>query len=109
MLTTVITTVLSVLAGGAITFYVSRRYYREASKDLVREAGRLREQNNLMLRALQEFSQTGDVEYNANPDTGEPEGLSMKRTATSSMGISDSVSVKLTRGEKPPEEEPQSD
>ena len=105
MLTTAITTVLSVFVGGLITWLVSRRYYQKASEDLEAEAGRLRAQSNLVLRALREFSVTGDVEYNANPETGEPEGLSIKRTATSHLGISDDANVEVRRDEpeNPPE------
>lgn len=74
---TAITTVLSVLVGGLITLLVSRRYYRKASEDLEREARKLREQSSLMLSALREMSITGNVEYNRDPETGEPKGLVM--------------------------------
>ena len=86
MLTTIITTLVSLLVGGAITWAVSRSYYQKASADLVREAARLREQTNLMLWALWEYSGTGSVKYNTDPETGEPKGLSVKRTATGHVG-----------------------
>lgn len=87
--------------GGLITWAVSRRYYRKASKDLAAEAGRLREQSNLMLHALQEFSVTGNVEYNRDLETGEPKGLHMKRTATSHMGIGEGGARAETRTAEP--------
>ncbi|MDP8953303.1 MAG: hypothetical protein M3N18_13925 [Actinomycetota bacterium] len=95
---------VSLVLGGLITLLVSRGYYRKASDDLVREAGKLREQNNLMLRALQEFSQSGNVvEYNADPETGEPKGLHIKRTigATSKSNVSLDTQV-IRAGGSPP-------
>lgn len=103
----IITTVLSVIVGGAITAYFSRRYYEKASKELEAEASKLRAQSNLMLRALQEFSTTGDVEYKTNAETGEPEGLSVKRTAKGHMGKSGGeahVEMGRTESEAPAEE-----
>jgi hypothetical protein len=47
------------------------------------------------------------VEYNTNPDTGEPEGLHIKRTINDSVGINDNVSIRIRRGEpEPPAEQP---
>ncbi len=105
MLTTVITTVLSVLAGGAITAYFSRRYYQKASDDLNTAADGLREESEklerfsiLMLRAIEELGASGTVELNRDPDTGEPIGLQF-RVGMASGGTSNvTLDAQVIRG-----------
>ncbi len=76
-------TVVGVLAGGAITFAVSRRYYRKASEDLRQEAGDLRQETTEIRKRSEELQRyvlllidllddAGVVEVNRDPQTGEP-------------------------------------
>ncbi|MDP9456057.1 MAG: hypothetical protein M3Q60_09755 [Actinomycetota bacterium] len=48
----VLITVLSVLVGGLITAYFSRRYYVKASEDLKQETDHLKRYNIMLLRLL---------------------------------------------------------
>ena len=48
-----ILTILSVLAGGLLTFIAARIYYEKASKDLVKESEDLKRLNIIMLRAME--------------------------------------------------------
>jgi hypothetical protein len=47
-------TILSVLIGGAITWLVAWVYYRDASKQLIAETSKLRKALNLMIRGMEE-------------------------------------------------------
>jgi hypothetical protein len=76
-------TVVGVLAGGAITFAVSRRYYRKASEDLRQEAGDLRQETTEIRRRSEELlryvrllidllEDAGVIAVERDPRTGEP-------------------------------------
>jgi len=89
-----------VIAGGLITWYFSRRYYKRASDDLNATAERLQEESDrlkrfsiLMLRAIEELGASGNVELNRDPETGEPIGLHFRRTLNVSSGSNVSMSA----------------
>ena len=105
MAATVLTTFVSLFVGGMITWIVSRQYYRKASEDLREEASALREQTNVVLRALQEHSITGNVEYNTNPDTGEPEGIVIRRTVNDPLGTTDNAQPELSNEDRDADEQ----
>jgi hypothetical protein len=67
----VVIALLSILIGGVITWLVSRFYYVRASKDLAKEAEKLRALTELMLRGMES---TDRVKYNHDPQ-GEPIGI----------------------------------
>lgn len=46
--------VIAVLVGAAITWYFSRRYYKKAGADLVKEASELRHLSTIMLNAMED-------------------------------------------------------
>jgi hypothetical protein len=48
--TSIVTTVLSVIIGGLITAYFSRRYYVKASGDLTKEAEELKQETDKLRR-----------------------------------------------------------
>lgn len=113
LLLTVLThPLVSLVLGGLITLYVSRRYYQKASKDLNdamgglhEESKKLRDRNDLIFRALREFSQSGNViEYNEDPETGEPIGLHIKRAigVTAKSNVSLDKQVTRAGGGPPP-------
>lgn len=52
MALTIILTLLSVAAGGIITFLTTRQYYEKASKDLEREAVELRKYSVMLINLL---------------------------------------------------------
>jgi type II secretory pathway component PulJ len=68
---TIVTALLSMLVGGAITWLVSRSYYLRASEDLTKEANNLRHLTELMLRGMEA---AGWVKYNRNAE-GKPVGI----------------------------------
>jgi hypothetical protein len=83
---TAATTVGSVGAGGLVTWYFSKRYYKRASDDLNVAAKELKEESDklerfsiLMLRAVEELGASGTVELNRDPETGEPIGLQFRK------------------------------
>ncbi len=67
----VVIALLSILVGGVITWLVSRFYYVRASRDLAKEADKLRALTELMLRGMES---TNRVKYNRDPQ-GEPIGI----------------------------------
>jgi len=82
---------LSVLIGALVTWLVARIYYVKASKELRKEAEKLRHLNELILRALEEAD---GVKITRNK-AGEPIGLVIKLAGGSSIkiGLSGSLTV----------------
>lgn len=80
--------VIAVLVGAFITWYFSRRYYKKAGADLVKEAAELRHLSTIMLNAMED---AGLVKLNRN-EAGEPVGRIVEMSAlfeggsTMSMG-----------------------
>jgi len=79
-------TALAIFAGGVLTWLFSRRMSQEV---------------RLILRALAEMAETGDVEFRRDAK-GRIVGFNLKRSVSDDVGVSDSVDVKL---EAPPEQE----
>jgi hypothetical protein len=70
LLLTIITTLISVLVGGLITWRVSYTYYKKSADELKIEANKLRKHNTLMLHALEnaglaEFTKDSEGDYTA--------------------------------------------
>lgn len=63
--------ILGIVVGAVVTWIVADRYYRRASKDLVKEAAELKNLNILILRALEN---AGFAELNKD-ENGKPVGL----------------------------------
>jgi hypothetical protein len=87
-------TIVSLLVGGAITFFVSRGYYLKASEDLRQSAGALRQETTEIRKRSEELQRyvlllidllddAGVVEVNRNPQTGEPLTVRLIRTTHS--------------------------
>lgn len=111
LLLTAATTLGSVIAGGLITWYFSRRYYKQASEDLNATAERLQGESErlkrfsiLMLRAIEELGASGTVELNRDPETGEPIGLQFRvgMTASGTSNVSLDPQVISSGNSAPP-------
>lgn len=74
MIASIIATVVSLAAGGALTFLVSRHYYLKASEELLLESKRLRDLTNMVIRGLHN---AGLVEYTWD-EKGNPKGVMIK-------------------------------
>jgi hypothetical protein len=85
-----------VVAGAILGAVISLALSWWDRRQLKTQTEKLREYNMIMLRLLDDVGkQTGLVEVNWDSETGEPIGIKLKRTATSSVGIVDSVSHQL--------------
>jgi uncharacterized membrane protein YccC len=103
---------LEVLIGALISWVASWVFYRRSSEDLRKEAKALREQTralreqtNRVLEALREHSISGEVGYETNPETGEPEGIAKKRTATDSLGVNDDAQAEPSTEDRDAEQD----
>ena len=72
------TGLLSILVGALIALFVSMLYYKQASKELIKETTELRRLNNLMLRGMEE---AGWVELNKD-ERGNIKGYKLKLSGT---------------------------
>jgi hypothetical protein len=89
-------TILSVLAGGLITWYVSWRYYKKAGDELRHEASELSAWNTLLSRGLEE---AGLVTFTRDP-SGKPTGVDLHLAG--SMAAKPTLSGTLTtEGSRP--------
>ncbi len=91
---TIIIALLSILVGGLITWLVSRFYYIRASNDLSKEANRLREFTELMLRGMEA---AGWVEYNRD-DRGNPIGIVFKGSVEETAHATDEANATVILG-----------
>jgi hypothetical protein len=84
---------IGVIIGGTITFLVARYYYQRATKDLKKEATKLRELNTLILRGMEE---SGQVKWNKDNE-GNIVGLviNFKATSAEHSVIAEKVEVKV--------------
>ena len=48
-----LTTILATMIGAAISAYLANHYYKKATKDLLIQVGLLKDQNNIMLRSME--------------------------------------------------------
>ena len=93
-LTTIFIALLSTLVGGLITWFVSRFYYVQASKDLSKEANDLRQLTELMLRGMEE---AGWVEYKRD-DEGNTLGMVFRKSIRETAHATDKVEATLIPG-----------
>ncbi len=77
MIFNVLISVVAVLVGAVITWYLSRRYYKKAGADLVKEAAELRHLSTIMLNAMEDG---GLVKLNRS-ETGQIVGRRIEATA----------------------------
>jgi len=80
--------------GAAITFLVSRYYYKRASEDLMKKASKLIKKIDLILRAMEE---AGAVEWNKD-EQGNIIGIVLKLSG--SINIKSDAHGKLTKAPK---------
>jgi hypothetical protein len=92
--TNVVIALLSILVGGVITWLVSRFYYVRASKDLAKEAEKLRALTELMLRGMES---AGWVKYNRDA-RGEPTGIIFEKSGGVTSHPSGSGTDTVIRG-----------
>jgi hypothetical protein len=93
MATTILLTLFSIAVGGVVTFLVARWYYERATEDLEREASELKDYTVMLVNYLDDARMV-DVERDAH---GDPVRVRViKREASDSVGISDSVEPRLT-------------
>jgi hypothetical protein len=93
MVTTIILTLFSIAVGGVATFLVARWYCERATGNLEREASELKDYTIMLVDYLDDAGMI-DVERDAH---GDPVRVRVvKREASDSVGISDSVEPKFT-------------
>jgi hypothetical protein len=93
MAPTIIFTLFSIAVGGMVTFLVARWYYERATGNLEREASELKDYTVMLINYLDDARMI-DVERDAQ---GDPVRVRViRREASDSIGISDSVEPKLT-------------
>ncbi len=77
--------------GGAITWFVSRWYYRRASNELSAEADQIRQLTILMLRGMEAANW---VEFN-HDEQGKPVGIVFKASGGGTLGLSGELTTRL--------------
>lgn len=89
MIVNVVLTILSLLAGGAVTFLASSLFYRKASEDLRQEAESLREEtrelrhySGMIMRLLQAMSGGHSFHIVWDSETGKPKSVVYHVTIT---------------------------
>jgi hypothetical protein len=93
MAPTIILTLFSIAVGGMVTFLVARWYYESATGNLEREASELKDYTVMLVNYLDDARMI-DVERDAQ---GDPVRVRViRREASDSVGISESVEPKLT-------------
>jgi hypothetical protein len=93
MAPTIILTLFSIAVGGMVTFLVARWYYETATGNLEREASELKDYTVMLVNYLDDARMI-DVERDAQ---GDPVRVRViRREASDSVGISESVELKLT-------------
>jgi hypothetical protein len=93
MAPTIILTLFSIAVGGMVTFLVARWYYERATGSLEREASELKDYTVMLVNYLDDARMI-DVERDAQ---GDPVRVRViRREASDSVGISESVEPKLT-------------
>jgi hypothetical protein len=88
---------LSVLLGGAITLVVSGLLYGLAARDLRRKSNELKEYTVMLINYLDD---AGVIEVERDAKGNPVRVRVIRREVTDSVGISDSVQVRLMRGEE---------
>ena len=71
---TIVATLVGVIIGGIITWYVSKKYYKRASQEMKEESDKLIKKINLILRSMEE---AGLIEYTRD-EQGNIKGLVIK-------------------------------
>jgi hypothetical protein len=84
MIETIVVTLVSLVVGAFVSWWVARRYYVAASRELEVEAAELRRLTTLVLRALEEG---GVVDLNRNA-AGEITGLILNAMVAEARGTS---------------------
>jgi hypothetical protein len=95
ILWTIIGSGVGVAAGGLITWWVSRRYYKEAGNDLKAEAAELRRATDRVLRFLEAQYQGIDVTTRLD-DQGNIVGLNFRLGPESGLAGTVTMSGELT-------------
>jgi hypothetical protein len=93
---TVTLSLAGLILGGVITFFVSRHYYIQATKDLKDETTKLRKYSELMLRGMES---AGWVEYNRDSE-GNPIGIIFIESGGATIHLSASGDAKVIRNNK---------
>jgi hypothetical protein len=82
-------TLISIVIGAVITWFFSWLYYAKSGKQLVQEAAKLRQLNELLLRGME----NAGLMKIARDESGQPTGLVIELEAH--IGASSSMSAKL--------------
>ncbi len=86
MVSTIASALIGVSVGGIITYLLSRHYYRRATEDLRREAGKLRsetERARTYINALISYLEAADaIRVSRDPETGDPLEVQFLRVPT---------------------------
>lgn len=94
----IVLSLVSMLVGAVITWWVARRYYEKASRDLSMEAAELKELNTLMLRGMEA---AGMAEFSRDHE-GNIQGMKIKMSSnieagSATMKCDASVTPKILR------------
>ena len=96
LLTTILTAVVSIFAGGIIARFISEEYYRKATEDLKSEASEILRRSTLIMRGLEE----GKIVKWTKNEQGEPVGLVIQLGVQSAISATGVATPKLTKKEK---------
>ena len=96
MAMTIILTLISIAVGAFITFLVTRWYYANASGDLERQAGELKDYTVMLINYLDE---AGMIKVERDAHSNPTQVRVIKREVADSVGDGDNAEVKLTHEE----------